>query len=94
MQVNVHLIRNRGNYQELMARLGIALVKKQEGCAERFIERRVRWRALRHKYTVEQFLKTVNSQEIQMPKARRELVQSRVYTFLMQHCTHLILSLV
>jgi hypothetical protein len=52
-EMNVHIVRNRGSYQELLARIGVSVVKRQEQTAEQYKERKARWRTLRHTHTVE-----------------------------------------
>jgi hypothetical protein len=52
-EMNVHIVRNRGSYQELLARIGVSVVKRQEQTAEQYRERKARWRTLRHTHTVE-----------------------------------------
>lgn len=72
-EVNIHIIRNQGSYQELLARLGISLVKKQEQAKEQYRERKARWRTLRHSHTIEKFKEKMQSDEIVKPPERREL---------------------
>lgn len=72
-EINVHIVRNRGSHHEVLARLGISLVKKQELSNDEFRNRKVRWRTLRHLHTIEVFKTTIQSTAWQRPPSRRKL---------------------
>jgi len=74
-EVNIHVVRNRATYQELVSRLYIDTAKRQETAWENFQRRKVRWKALRHIYCIDTFKATVTNQEWQMPKQRRDIFE-------------------
>jgi hypothetical protein len=73
-ELNVHIIRNRGSYQELLARIGVSVVKRQEQAKEQYRERKARWRTLRHIHTVGAYKVLVQTDEFIKPQRRRELL--------------------
>lgn len=73
-EINVHVLRNHGSYNELLARLRISDIKKLELYRKQWTVLKHRWRKVRHKRALVEFQKTLTSDAWLKPVRRRKLL--------------------